>query len=211
MQTETAQEKKPQKKELTLEELYKKLLKAKERNPLRLSPADKEFMEEYETEQETIRKREALRHNLISGADAFGRKQLKSIRRGVTDEVGKFGKQESDELKILKRGYDVKQAAAEKLFKSEIKKLNEEYDSDKKILRREWESGIDAVRAKYKHRYDDASKAIEEKCKAVTDTVAEFIEAVRGLDDAGLRELQDAKVLKLIGEDGEKHTIKVPA
>lgn len=203
MQTETTKETAPAskkeepKKEETRAEIKVRLLAIKDHKRTKKESLQLVAIAEEEAAEKT---HGALIHRLTERADKWGRKQIATITREVTDEVAKIGPEESARMLSQHTSHRAKIADARAWAKAEMARIQSDLTTRVQNIDAEAIVAEEAIRAEFKPRYDQASWDIKDRSNDVTNTVGDFTQVLATLTTEQLEELQNDGTTQ-VGDD----------
>lgn len=203
MQTdqEAAPEEKPveSKPEKPKESRKEFLLRKKAKNHDHLPPALQEELDEILAQEKAEHDHAALVHKLVSSADTWGRKEINTIKREVTDRVRVFGSKDSEETKKQLQVYQRAKKEIEQKAKREMQDVQERLNAALAKLRSENDEAVAQIREKYHGQYRVAEAEITERVDRTLSLVADFTAVVPSLTLEQLEELSSTGILQ-VGE-----------
>lgn len=203
MQTDQSQEPKADQKEAKPEEPKESrkeiLLRKKAKNHDHLPPALQEELDEILAKEKAQHDHAALIHTLTKNADTWGRKEIGSIKREVTDRVRVFGSQESEEVKQQHGFYRRDKKEAERIAKKAMQGIQEKLNATLKKLDEENAARVAEIHEKYKGQYQEAETEISDRVDQALALVGDFTTALPALTLDQLKELSNTGVLQ-VGE-----------
>lgn len=144
--------------------------------------------------------RGALVHKLVERADKWGRREIRKVRRAVTDEVSIFSKEEAGEVRAESESYAAKLRNSKKGAAAEMQMIQVRLNDDLALLTQDHNEAAEAIRGQFRERYRRAEDDIDFRAEEIALTVGYFTEFLADLTAEQLEELHKEGTLQ-VGEE----------
>jgi hypothetical protein len=176
----------------------------------KLTKEEKTELAALEAVDSAERKRRALVHKLVSGADAYGRKCVTSITRRITDRVKALKEEETVLVSDLSKAHKKAKTEAEKRMKKAMQRVQEEHNKTIKGLEDDYAREVASIRKRFGEDYAAAQLQLSDDIDASVEHVAAFAKDVAELEIDQLEKLQKEGVLQVERVGGTCTFLTVP-
>lgn len=194
----------PPEKPKTRDEIKKEILAKPEH---KRDAKEKKKLREIEREEAEEKKRGALIHNMASDADKWGRKQISSIRRTVTEKVKAFSDAKKVETDSSLRTYRAAVKDLDKQTRAEMQRIQEAHNVALNKIREEQSNREERINGQYAGLFKEAEEELENEAANISNLVGGFtaslgsmtIEQLETLSSEGFVEVSEGDFIKAFG------------